>query len=110
MVRGALQGAMEVTQADLRAQCAEQHDAFAWCVHRAGGSVNSAQCDAERLALERCATGIVQMVRRINEACDKQYTTFETCARRAKQRGECGAQEEAFWKCAEPFTKEVIRE
>jgi hypothetical protein len=101
---------MEVTPADLRAQCAQQHDAFALCVHNAGGSEHVSRCDAERLALERCATATVQMVRRINEGCSRQYEALQACARRATQRGECGPQEEAFWKCAEPFTMEAMRE
>jgi len=101
---------MEVSQADLRAQCGQQHDAFAICVHNAGGSEHASQCDTEKLALERCATATVQMVRRINEGCSRHYHALEACARTATRRGQCGPQEEAFWKCAEPFTIEAMRQ
>lgn len=99
---------MEVTQADLLAQCAQQHDAFIRCVHGAGGSEHSARCEAEKLALERCATAKVQMVRQINESCSSQYAVFEACCKGATRPGQCGAQEVSFWKCAEPFTKDSM--
>jgi hypothetical protein len=101
---------MEVTPSDLRAQCALQHDAFALCVQEAGGSEHASRCDAEKLALERCATATVQMIRRINQGCSGQYEALQACARQARRRGECGPQEEAFWKCAEPFTRETMRD
>jgi len=97
---------MEVTQADLRQQCAPQHDAFVYCVHAAGNPTeDAARCEAEKNALERCATATVQMVRSINEQCAKQYKEFESCTKGGGKQ--CAPQEEAFWTCARPFTETV---
>lgn len=94
---------MEVTSDDIRRQCATQHDAFTECVAAASGQTE--QCLTQQLALERCATTTVQMVRVINAACGKEYGQFQDCyadARRRVGTPDCDKQSFVFWACAQP--------
>lgn len=95
---------MEVTQDDLRRQCATEHDAFTHCVAAANGQTE--QCLTQQLALERCATATVQLVRAINAACSKEYVRFQACYADARDmrvsNPDCNKQSFAFWACAQP--------
>ena len=88
-------GRMEVTQDDLRRQCAPQHDRYLRCVSAPGSD-----CSLERRELERCATATVQMVRAINERCGGLFTEFQSCVQQGVP-SDCNASGRAFWLCAE---------
>ena len=90
---------MEVTQEDLRRQCSTEHDAFTQCVARG----HTEQCLTQQLALERCATATVQLVRAINATCSKEYARFQACYADARERPpDCDKPSLAVWACAQP--------
>lgn len=62
------------------------------------------QCLTQQLALERCATATVQLVRAINATCSKEYARFQACYADARERPppDCDEQSLAFWACAQP--------
>ena len=92
---------MEVTQEDLRRQCAAQNDAYVRCLSE-GGAEN---CLTEKHELEQCATWHVQLVRAINSSCGEQYAQFQACFKRASDRQianpDCDRPSAAFWECAQ---------
>jgi len=92
---------MEVTQEDLRRQCAAQNDAYVRCLSE-GGAEN---CLTEKHELEQCATWHVQLVRAINSSCGEQYAQFKACFKRAGDRQianpDCDRPSAAFWECAQ---------
>ena len=69
---------MQVTDEDLRRQCAEPHARYILCIEQAGGIEGAAaRCQTERLELEQCATATVQMVKTINANCGALYSPFQ---------------------------------
>ena len=96
---------MEVTQADLRAQCAAEHDAFLRCATEHGADAAAARCGRQRAALEACANATVQMVRDINSHCAGLYRDYTACCRGSRELSECAAQQDAFWRCAQQHSR-----
>ena len=101
---------MQVTDDDLRRQCAQQHARYVACVQEHGLETAEASCQAQRLELERCATATVQMVKAVNTHCGELYARFESCVQR--RRGslvDCNAPAEAFYECAERFSPSPLK-
>ncbi len=99
---------MEVTSADLRAQCAAEHGAFLRCATEHGADAAAARCRPQRAALESCANATLAMVREINAHCAGLYHDYAACCKGSRELSECRAQQDAFWHCAQQHSSRAL--
>ena len=96
---------MEVTEADLRAQCVAEHSAFLRCATEHGVDAAATGCRPQRAALESCANATLRTVREINAHCAGLYDEFKSCLKGSRELSECAAQQDAFWRCAQRHSR-----